>query len=231
MLAGIIASPSAYDPKVYPENALGRRNLVLEKMAEQGYISEEQMREGQEQALPAPSSIEPPTPRLQGALLHRLPAPAAGRTLRRLEGLLRRPQSQVDARPAAAGSGRRSGQQLPRLLAGDRLGGGDRQPQRRDQGDGRRPGLRHQALQPGDAGAPPAGLLDQALHPDHRAGRGDLARNRLPLRTPDLPLRQERPGSLRSLQRRGLLPRLLQHRLRDDLLGQLDLRRARRSKG
>ncbi|HET9592989.1 MAG TPA: transglycosylase domain-containing protein, partial [Solirubrobacterales bacterium] len=60
-LAGIIASPSAFDPKVYPENALGRRNLVLEKMAEQGYISEVQMREGQEQALPSPSSIEPPT--------------------------------------------------------------------------------------------------------------------------------------------------------------------------
>jgi len=61
LLAGIIQSPSAYDPKVYPENALGRRNLVLEKMAEQGFISEEQMREGQEQALPAPASIEPPS--------------------------------------------------------------------------------------------------------------------------------------------------------------------------
>jgi penicillin-binding protein 1A len=60
-LAGIISSPSAYDPKVYPENSLERRNLILEKMAEQGYISEEQMREGQEKALPAPSSIEPPS--------------------------------------------------------------------------------------------------------------------------------------------------------------------------
>jgi penicillin-binding protein 1A len=60
-LAAIISSPSAYDPKVYPENALERRNMVLEKMVEQGYISEEQMREGQEQALPSPSSIEPPT--------------------------------------------------------------------------------------------------------------------------------------------------------------------------
>lgn len=59
-LAGIIASPSAFDPKVYPENALGRRNLVLEKMYEQGYISEAQMLEGQKQALPAPSAIEPP---------------------------------------------------------------------------------------------------------------------------------------------------------------------------
>jgi len=61
MLAGIIQSPSAYDPKIYPENALARRNVVLEKMAEQGYVSEEQMREGQEQALPSPASIEPPS--------------------------------------------------------------------------------------------------------------------------------------------------------------------------
>src|SRR5215203_2459936 len=61
MLAGVISSPSLYDPKVYPENALGRRNVVLEKMAEQGYVSEEQMREGQEQALPSPTSIEPPS--------------------------------------------------------------------------------------------------------------------------------------------------------------------------
>ena len=117
--------------------------------------------------------------RLEGPLLHRLPAPAAGRTLRRLEGLLRRPQGQVDARPAAAGSGRRSGQLLPRLLAGDRLGGRDRQPQRRHQGDGRRARLRNQALQPGDPGPPPARLLDQALHAADRARRGDLAGNGL----------------------------------------------------
>ncbi len=60
-LAGIIASPSAFDPKIYPENALGRRNLVLEKMLEQGYITETQYQEGIEQALPAPSDIKPPT--------------------------------------------------------------------------------------------------------------------------------------------------------------------------
>ena len=43
-LAGIISSPSAYDPKVFPENALARRNLVLEKMYEQGYITEAAVR-------------------------------------------------------------------------------------------------------------------------------------------------------------------------------------------
>jgi penicillin-binding protein 1A len=60
-LAAIISSPTAYDPKAYPENSLERRNVVLEKMEEQGYISREQMVEGQQNALPAPSSIEPPT--------------------------------------------------------------------------------------------------------------------------------------------------------------------------
>ncbi len=59
-LAAIIASPSAYDPKVYPENSLGRRNLVLEKMYEQGYITHEQFDEGSQQALPSPDDIEPP---------------------------------------------------------------------------------------------------------------------------------------------------------------------------
>ncbi|HEX5375625.1 MAG TPA: transglycosylase domain-containing protein [Solirubrobacterales bacterium] len=59
-LAAIIASPSAYDPKIYPENSLGRRNLVLEKMYEQGYITREQFDEGRQKALPPPDDIEPP---------------------------------------------------------------------------------------------------------------------------------------------------------------------------
>src|SRR5262249_30214379 len=59
-LAGIIASPSAYDPKAYPANARARRNIVLEKMYEQGYIPGEQFEEGRKQALPAPADIKPP---------------------------------------------------------------------------------------------------------------------------------------------------------------------------
>jgi penicillin-binding protein 1A len=59
-LAAVIASPSAYDPKVYPENSLMRRNIVLEKMYEQGYITHEQLEEGLHQALPAPADIQPP---------------------------------------------------------------------------------------------------------------------------------------------------------------------------
>jgi penicillin-binding protein 1A len=61
MIAGIIASPSAFDPKVNPEDALARRNLVLEKMVEQGYITHQQYVEGIHKALPAPADIKPPT--------------------------------------------------------------------------------------------------------------------------------------------------------------------------
>ena len=61
MIAGIIASPSAFDPKVDPEAALARRNLVLEKMVEQGYITHAQYVEGIHKALPAPADIKPPT--------------------------------------------------------------------------------------------------------------------------------------------------------------------------
>jgi penicillin-binding protein 1A len=60
-IAGIIASPSAFDPKVNPEDALARRNLVLEKMAEQGYITHAQYVEGIHKALPAPADIKPPS--------------------------------------------------------------------------------------------------------------------------------------------------------------------------
>jgi penicillin-binding protein 1A len=60
-IAGIIASPSAFDPKYNPEAALARRNLVLEKMVEQGYITHQQYQEGIHKALPAPADIKPPT--------------------------------------------------------------------------------------------------------------------------------------------------------------------------
>ncbi|MBW8058998.1 MAG: hypothetical protein FVQ78_01430 [Solirubrobacterales bacterium] len=60
-LAGLIASPSAYNPKFSPDNALQRRNLVLGKMYDQGYITREQYLDGTRQALPAPGDISPPT--------------------------------------------------------------------------------------------------------------------------------------------------------------------------
>ena len=40
VIAGITKNPSAYNPVSYPENNKGRRDLVLKKMLEQGYIDQ-----------------------------------------------------------------------------------------------------------------------------------------------------------------------------------------------
>ncbi len=60
MLAGIIQNPYGYDPQINPEASLLRRNTVLQKMFEQGYITAEQMDEATSEALPPSTSIEPP---------------------------------------------------------------------------------------------------------------------------------------------------------------------------
>jgi penicillin-binding protein 1A len=60
LLAAIINSPTAYNPKYFPENALARRNLVLQKMREQGYITPVQYSEGLRRALPSPADVAPP---------------------------------------------------------------------------------------------------------------------------------------------------------------------------
>ena len=58
LLAGIIASPSGYDPVSNRAAALERRNVVLQKMLEQGYITPQELEEAQ--ADPGPANIEPP---------------------------------------------------------------------------------------------------------------------------------------------------------------------------
>jgi len=60
LLAGVIASPAAYSPTANPESSLQRRNLVLDRMHEQGYITTGQLQEGRRQALPAPDDITSP---------------------------------------------------------------------------------------------------------------------------------------------------------------------------
>ena len=60
MLAGVIQSPSAYDPALHPVAARARRDLVLRQMLDQGYINQAVYDESVAQALPAAQDIQAP---------------------------------------------------------------------------------------------------------------------------------------------------------------------------
>jgi penicillin-binding protein 1A len=60
LLAGIIQSPTYYDPVTNPAAARARRNLVLQQMLEQGYLTKAAYEESIAQSLPAPKDIQPP---------------------------------------------------------------------------------------------------------------------------------------------------------------------------
>jgi penicillin-binding protein 1A len=60
LLAGIIQSPTAYDPANHPVAARTRRNLVLREMLAQGYIERPVYEESVNQALPAAKDVQPP---------------------------------------------------------------------------------------------------------------------------------------------------------------------------
>jgi penicillin-binding protein 1A len=60
LLAGIIQSPTAYDPTNHPMAARSRRDLVLREMLEQGYLTQAVYDESVKQALPAPKDVQAP---------------------------------------------------------------------------------------------------------------------------------------------------------------------------
>jgi penicillin-binding protein 1A len=62
LLAGMIASPTAYNPLTHPVAAQTRRNLVLKNMLNQHMISPGQYQDALIQALPGPTSVNPPRP-------------------------------------------------------------------------------------------------------------------------------------------------------------------------
>ena len=61
LLAGVVANPSGYDPVAHPVAAERRRNLVLQRMFEQGRLGRLQYFNARQEALPA--APEPPTVR------------------------------------------------------------------------------------------------------------------------------------------------------------------------
>ncbi len=61
LLAGLISSPAAYSPRANPEAAVARRNLVLQKMVDQGYITEEEYGRYSLEDIPTAAQIAPPS--------------------------------------------------------------------------------------------------------------------------------------------------------------------------
>ncbi len=60
LLAGIPEDPSAWDPVAHPKAAKDRRNLVLEQMYEQGYLTNSQYRNSLVYPMPDPSTVTLP---------------------------------------------------------------------------------------------------------------------------------------------------------------------------
>jgi penicillin-binding protein 1A len=61
LLAGLVASPTAFDPIAHQAAAQRRRNLVLQKMLEQGYVTTAEYARGRSEPVPSSETIHPPT--------------------------------------------------------------------------------------------------------------------------------------------------------------------------
>jgi penicillin-binding protein 1A len=60
MIAAVVASPSMYDPVTNPDNAKGRRDLVLRYMRDQGYITPSEYERDRHDPLPLQEDLTPP---------------------------------------------------------------------------------------------------------------------------------------------------------------------------
>jgi len=60
LLAGMVSSPTAYDPIVHPEAAIGRRNVVLQRMYEQHFLTREQYEIAKTKPIPDKGDLQPP---------------------------------------------------------------------------------------------------------------------------------------------------------------------------
>jgi penicillin-binding protein 1A len=60
LLAGIVQNPSGYDPVAHPQAARERRDVVLEKMREQGKITDAEYQQFIQEALPGENQVHPP---------------------------------------------------------------------------------------------------------------------------------------------------------------------------
>jgi penicillin-binding protein 1A len=60
LLAGIVANPTAFDPVTHPLAAKERRDTVLDRMLEQGYLTQDQLDTAKAEPVPTPQDVHPP---------------------------------------------------------------------------------------------------------------------------------------------------------------------------
>ena len=176
-------SPSAYDPIAHPRRRRRRRNVVLQRMFEQGFLTQPQYEDGAAPSrCPTRGDLQPPERGHEVPVLHVLDQAAGRRPARRrpggrapaFEGGLR-VQTTIDSRAAGRRRRRRSTSGCP-YPDGPRASLVAIENQHR-QGprDGRRRRLQRRPVQPRHPGPAPARLGDQAVHPrrgaDARASR------------------------------------------------------------
>ncbi len=230
LLAGMVASPTGYDPIVNPDAARDRRDTVLQKMLEQDMLTQGQYDDADPRAAPRPR--RPPAAGRGGPVpvLH-LVGPAAGRRPARRRpggraaGVRGRPEGGDDDRRRDAGRRPERGRPVAPVQGGPaRRAGGAREQVRRGARHGRRRRLQRAAVQPRHPGPAPARLVDQAVHPRRGAAPGHLDRLRVVLAQAGDP---GAPLEGRDLHRQQLRGRVLgdhHARARDDVLGQLGVR-------
>ena len=229
----MISSPSLYDPVQNPRaRARSGATSCSTRMLEEEMITRPEYDEARAEELPVAESINPPAPEsdqpyfsswLTQQLVDRY---GAGR------GVRRRARHQDHPGPGAPGGRRGRDLAEPDRHRPQRLARGDREQDRRGEGDGRRLGLRGEAVQPRHERPPPARLRLQAVHPDRRPPRRGEHRADLRVacrRCSRAELRRQ--GEVRGPQLRGpvLGRRLALHRHGE--LRQLRLRRARPGRG
>ena len=108
LLAGMVSSPTAYDPVAHPEASKGRRDIVLQRMLEQGFITQPQYDDATD--APDPGAGRPPAAGRGHAapVLHVVDQAAGRRPARRrpagrAPGVRGRPDDPHDDRQRAAG--------------------------------------------------------------------------------------------------------------------------------
>jgi penicillin-binding protein 1A len=60
LLAGMVSSPTAYDPIAHPEASIARRNVVLQRMYEQHFLTQEQYQVAKTKPIPDKGDLQPP---------------------------------------------------------------------------------------------------------------------------------------------------------------------------